>query len=1166
MNIVQIEGGGSLRMAAVNGVVILLALASYAIGGPLPPYNLKCQGTLVGLSEERLQHLDKHKLVGIDNPKPMLSWTIAHTERSRRQVAFTVIVAEDKDLKSIFWDSGKVYSSDQRSLRYGGPDLRNGRTYFWKVVWWDHEGEMATSEETGHFLAAVFNLKQWEDAKWITAAGSMKSAPLIHKNIWISEGLQNATLYVAALGFHKVFINGVDLNAQYNPPVALSGIWTNYEKLVPYSIHNVPLPGGRSYNLSVGVMLGQGWRNVADYPLKDPGGIPPSDSAELVLKVIFTYFDYSHNTSANVFSDETWSVDDTNIMSDSIFNGETYGSSQDHELVAGAGVKVVTGPSGQMYLPTMPYIAETGVEIPVKIYSHGQSQIVDFGHNSAGYCQLYSSGGTSFTIQHAEVPMHPPYGDQDGSLYYGNLRGAKATDTYIKNGVVKSTMSYKPSFTYHGFRFAEVKGLDNTLLTNIQIQKIKVHSNLQNTSKFKSSIPLLNNIQENCIRGQLSNLMSIVTDCNQRDERLGWMGDASLSAETMVLNFDMQAFHSNFLMLIASEMIDGTLPDVVPFYRYGSRPADPSWSAAFPEILYRIATHYKDMITLQGHYPQVMDYINTTINSIPGQGISKLPNCRYGDWVPPPPNPKVDNTFTGAFSFMMSIKQTKEMADMLSKSDDSAMLEQTLKKLVGEFNEGFMTSDTQYLNGIQATYVLPLAVGAVPADKMDAFVKAFLNRLEDPKQDNSHVTGGIVTTRHLFPVLTQLNQHDIALKIAQQMDYPSYGFMIHNNLEPATTIWELWNSHNGSAGMDSRNHHMYSSISAWLVTDMAGISIRKGFEEIHYHPAQALGLSHVSVSLEYPKPVHLSWRRSGGIQCAKQAENQSPLNPNLPKHDDLTVSCGDEDGGIIAKVLFASYGNPTGHCGGYYRRGYCHAPNSSEVVEKLCLGRRRCVVPAGADFWGNPCPNEVKWLLVSVQCKSDDKYDFIYRSIRVNVGVPMGSHGVLHLPAHGKQNMMLWDGDEVIFTEGNGLKATLGITSVQWQSDSDSLVLELDSGNYNFTWKGEDPKRRCLDSRVSSLKDHILVLECAYPTDVITTVNWASYGTPELRANNTCSTHMLGECHAGSSKFAVERECIGKTQCAIHVSESLFGELNCLGPNKQGHLIVEYTCNPRSHY
>ena len=1157
-------------MAGV-GVLILLAIASYAVGGPLPPYNLKCQGIPVGLSVERLQRLDKHRLVGIDNPNPTFSWTVAHTERAGRQLAFRVIVAEDKNLRSIWWDSDKVCGSDKTTLRYDGPELHTAHTYFWKAMWWDHEGEMAVSEETGHFVMAALDLKQWENAKWIAADDSIKSAPLIHKTLQLSEGPQNATLYVAGLGFKKVFINDVDLNAQFDPPIALSGDWTNYEKLISYSIYNVPLPTGHGYNLTVGVMLGKGWRNTHDYALKDPGGIPSSDSTERVVKVVFSYFDYSQNSSANIYSDETWSVNETSITSDSIYNGETYSHVQNHKLVTGASVKVVTGPGGQMYMPTLPYIAEMGIEKPVKIYSHtdGQgsvSQIVDFGHNSAGYCQVYSGEESSYSIHHAEVPMHAPYGDQDGSLYYGNLRGAKATDTY--NGDVKST--YKPSFTYHGFRYAEVKGFDHTTLTAENIQKIVVYSNLQKTSKFESSIPLLNDIQDNCVRGQLSNLMSIVTDCNQRDERLGWMGDASLSAETMALNFDMQAFHSNYLKLIASEMMDGTIPDVVPFYRYGGRPADPSWSAAFPEILYRIATHYKDLTTLGEHYPELLDYINTTLHSIPEQGISKLPNCHYGDWVPPPPNSKVDSTFTGAFSFMMSIKQAKEMSDMLNKSDDAAMLDQSLKKLIDEFNKGFMTSDTQYMNGIQATYVLPLAVGAVPADKMEAFVKSFLNRLEDSKQDNSHVTGGIVTTRHLFPVLTQLKQHDIALKIAQQMDYPSYGFMIHNNLEPATTIWELWNSPNGSAGMDSRNHHMYSSISGWLVTDMAGISIHKGSDKIHYYPAHALGLSYVSVSLEYPKPMDISWRRSGGIQCAKQAENQSPLNPNLPKKDDLTVSCGDEDGGTISKVVFASYGNPTGHCGGYHRLGNCHAQNSLTVVENLCLGKRRCVLPTRADFWGNPCPNEVKWLLVSVQCKSDDanEDDFIYSSIRVNVGVPLGSLGYLHLPAHGKRNMKLWDGDEIIFTESKGLKTprTPGITHVKWQSDSDLLVLELDSGKYNFTWKGENPQRRCLDSRSSSSSDQILELECINPTDVITTINWASYGTPELAAQDTCFSHVLGECHAGSSKFALEKECVGKTKCTIHVSESLFGELNCLGPNEQGHLITEYTCNPRIYY
>ena len=1162
MNINSNKGGGAhiaTTMAALSSTLFLFATVSYVLGGPLPPYNLKCQGNHVGLSEEKLQNLNKHKLFSTDNPNPTLSWTVAHTERAARQTAFQVIVATDQNLKNIIWDSGNVLNQDETSLKYAGPPLQTGRTYFWRVMWWDHKGEVAVSEETGHFLVGVLEPEQWEDAKWIAAGDDIKTAPYIHKTFELGisgAGTQNATLMVAGLGFHKLFLNDVDISAQYNPPMALTPEWTNYEKLVPYNTYNIRLPFGNTSSLKIGVMLGRGWRNTGDYKLKDPGGIPANDSTERVLKVLMYYFDYSQNSSKYLISDESWSVDETNITSDSIYNGCTYGAATQllgRKLIVGSSAKVVTGPSGKMYLSEMPYMAEVGIENPVNIHAMSDYQVVDFGMNSAGYCQVHSEKEVNgVTIHHAEVPMHKPYGDMDGSLYYGNLRGAKAMDTFS----IEANSTFKPSFTYHGFRYAEVRGMT---VTTTDIQKIVVHSNLTMNSNFKSSIPLLNSIQENCVRGQLSNLMSVVTDCNQRDERLGWMGDATLSAETMTLNFDMKAFHTNFLEQIQTEMINGTIPDVVPFYRYGGRPADPSWSAAFPEILYQIAMHDQDSNITERYYPAVMEYIKTTLGTIPAQGISKLPNCHYGDWVPPPPNPKVDNTFTGAFSFMMSVKQTKEMADKLGKKDDSTMLEQTLEKLISDFNKGFMTSDTQYLNGIQATYVLPLAVGAVPSDKMDAFAKAFLNRLEDPKQDNSYITGGITTTRHFFPVLSQLKQHDIALKIVQETTYPSYGYMIHNDLEPATAIWELWNSPTGSAGMDSRNHHMYSSVSGWMVTYMSGLIPTKGFKEIHSHPARALGLSHVSVSLEHPKPVHLSWQRNGGIQCAKQAENQSPLNPNLPKYDDLIVSCGEEDGGTIEKVLFASYGNPTGHCGGYHKLGNCHAMNSQEVVEKLCLGKRSCVIPTGADFWGNPCPDIIKWLSVSVQCKTD----FIYSSIRVNVSVPMGSRGLLHLPAHGKHNMKLWDGDKIIFSESSRLNPTLGIGSAKWESDSDSLVMELDSGHYNFVWKGDNPTPKCLDSRISATKDNSLLLECTNSTDVISTIQWASYGTPELTAKDACSTHMLGECHAGSSKFAMERECLGKNKCAIHVGESFFGKLSCLADKNKGHLIVEYTCNPR---
>ena len=246
-------------MATLSSLLILLAVASNAVGGPLPPYNLKCQGNHVGLSEEKLQNLDKHKLFCTDNPNPTFSWTIAHTERAAKQIAFKVIVGEDKYMKSIIWDSEKVFSQDLTSLRYAGPNLRTGKTYFWRVMWWDHKGEVAVSEETGHFLVGVLDPRDWEEAKWIAAGDEIKTAPYFHKTFRISiGGNENATLMVAGLGFHKVFINGIDLNAQYDPPIALTTGWTNYEKLIPYSNYNIFLPSSNDYNITIGVLLGRG--------------------------------------------------------------------------------------------------------------------------------------------------------------------------------------------------------------------------------------------------------------------------------------------------------------------------------------------------------------------------------------------------------------------------------------------------------------------------------------------------------------------------------------------------------------------------------------------------------------------------------------------------------------------------------------------------------------------------------------------------------------------------------------------------------------------------------------------------------------------------------------------------------------------------------------------
>ncbi len=1157
--------------------LFLLAISTQILAGPIPPFNLKCENNPVGLSLERLQNLDKRMLLGIDTPNPTLSWTIKHTDRAASQTAFQVIVYIDNTLDRFFWDSGKISSPDRNSLIYEGPTLVSGRTYFWQVVWWDHNGDKVVSEETGHFLVAILDASDWDTADWIGAGDGITTAPYIFKQFHInSSAVTKATLFLSGLGFSKPLVNGVDLNARYDPPIALTPGWTNYEKMVPYTAYDITSIVNKTDHLLIGSTLGRGWRNTDDFPFKDSSSLAESDIVERVMRVLITIH-MSNSSTTRLVSDGTWKSSDTNISYDSIYGGETYGFSQPRDLISNADVRVLAGPNGTMYLPTFPYIAELAVQYPEKVYSYNDdrgfslSQIVDFGENNAGYCQVYNGHETSFEVRHAEVAMHEPYGKADGSLYYGNLRGIEAMEAYLGG----SNVTYKPSFTYHGFRYAEVTGFRSLVLTKDNIKKIVIGSNLKRTSTFHSSLPILNAIQNACIRSQQANLMSVITDCCQRNERLGWLGDAGLSAESMAMNFDTQAFFINTLNLMKFEMINGTLPDVVPYYRYGNRPADPSWSSAYPEVLYRTFQH-GNFSGVMEFFKSVFENIITTAESIPNQDIAKLPYCYYGDWVQADRSHATsNNSFTGATSLLVSMKRMIEMAGKLGLEEEESTLTDLFEVLYDSYNKGFKTvknGEEIYLDGREEAYALPIALMDTPDQSLS---DGLLNSLREGPENQVYITGGIVTVRYIFPALTKIKAHDEALAIAQSTQLPSFGFMLFNPYEPSTTLWELWNSYSQGPGMNSRNHHMFSSISGWLLTDMAGLSLEKGYDEIHFHPARALGLSYASVSLENPKPVSLTWRRSGGVQCAKQVENHSPLNPNLPLIEDLTVSCGHEDGGTIAEVLFASYGNPEGHCGGYYRMGSCHAPQSIVVVEKLCLGRRSCTVPTGADFWDNSCSNSSRWLIVSVQCKSDNatlgEEEFIYSSIAVNVSVPMGSRGLLHLPTHGKQNLALFLGGNMIYSETTGLELLLhtsGVLSSRWDSNYNTMTMELASGDYGFTWKGDNPRRRLLDSR-SNLNSKKLSLKCDNSSEIITSINWASYGNSDvynIDNDNPRPTYLVGTCHTGSSKIAIERKCLGKSSCTVQADQSFFGKMACVDLLKDSHLIVEYSCGYRLDY
>ena len=1069
-----------------------------------------------------------------------------------------MILWEHPNLNSSLWDTGRILSHDT-SIQYAGPQLHSGHSYYWKICWWDHKGEMAESKEVGHFMTGILDPSDWTPAKWLAASDNVTNAPIFMTNFAIeSDKVMSAVLCISGLGFVKPYINSIDLNARMEPPIALAPGWTEYEKRVPYIVYNITdLAKSSSNQLLLEAIVGVGWRNTSNYHLTDWLILPKPDLVPRVLRAILT-IETSDDKTTSYYSDSSWASKNSNIVYVTIWDGEIFNANlQDGATIA---AQETGGPNGKMYTATMPYIAETGYENAIKIYprkdSKGNmiSQIVDFGNNSAGVCKINVKGmNNTISLRHAEVPMHEPFGPTDGSLLYKNLGSAKATDNFTGDGQMTT---FQPSMTYHGFRYAEVTGYSRTL-TPDDIQKVLIHSNVQPNSNFSSSNKLINNIQSNVVRGMHSNLMSVPTDCDQRSERRGWMGDAALSAETFMLNFHMEDFFKNFLDLIVDDMIWDTIPDIVPHYG-ASRPGDPAWSAAFPEIIYQFAKH-GDLDTVKMYYDNMMKYLDKMVTFIPEGGVANY-FYRYGDWDPAPEHKKVNSSFTSVFSVLNNMNEAIELANNLGHKDDADKIKKLVQQIGDDFNKAFMNGSTQYLDGAQVTYVFPLTLGVVPDNVKSNLVKNFLNQVSGP--DNAHITCGIVGVRNLFNVLSDLNQHDLAVRIVEQTDYPSYGYMIHNDNEPATTIWETWNNDRNLA---SRNHHMYSSVSGWIQTKMTGFVIPKNsfnFKELHFHPAQAMGISHATISLHYPKPVHFSWKRNGGIQCAKSAEDQSTVRPNLPKHGGLFLSCGDQDGGTIEQVLFASFGNPTGHCGGYHKLGSCHALHSMDVTKKLCLGKSSCQIPTDADFWGDPCTSIIKWMAVSVQCRSPGALDMDYKfsSIAVDVSVPVGTKGVLHVPAHGKRDIKVREGSDLVYTKESGLKQVEGIMSMKWEAPSDSFVLELESGSYSFKVSGSQPERKCIDS--FQYNSTAITLSCDHPGSIITTVDWASFGSPITDGLSDCFTHMVGDCHYGSSAFTVENECIGHHQCTVKVDSNYFGKSHCSGGDTN-RLIVEYSCNER---
>jgi alpha-L-rhamnosidase len=586
---------------------------------------------------------------------------------------------------------------------------------------------------------------------------------------------------------------------------------------------------------TIAAVLGSGWHGS---PMTWAGtrAYPEPDALRAQLDI--TLADGSHQTVA---TDETWRTAPAPTLFSEIYAGEvhdarleTSGWNAPHFTATNWTNAVATSISPEVQLTAQPNlsIAISNTLHPVSITPANAAHpvIYDMGQNMVGDIVLHVQGprGTLVRMRFAER-LNP-----DGSIYTENLRNATATDTYILSGNGDET--YTPAFTFHGFRYVELSGYPGTP-TTASIEGL-VYDSLPSTPsiRFQSSSELLNKMGQLGIWGQRGNFLSIPTDCPQRDERLGWMGDAGVFWRTGTYNFDIASFTRKFMLDIDdAQTADNAFTDVSPNL-LGPQEGAPGWADAGILVPYAAWLQYGDKTLLETSWPNMQRYMDFVLHSNPDYlRRNKLGN-NYGDWLAPDQNTPKDLIATAYWAIIA--RDMREMSLALGRKEDAEKYQILYDHIAEAYRKQYIQPDGAVTGNTQSAYVVTLYSGIAP----EALRSNMTDRLvKDIEAHNNHLTTGFLGTPFLMFVLDDNHRSDVAFKLLLQDTYPSWGYMVAKG---ATTWWERWNGDTGDPSMNSYNHYAFGSVMAWVFRRAAGIDTDPagpGFHHLtiapHFDPA-----------------------------------------------------------------------------------------------------------------------------------------------------------------------------------------------------------------------------------------------------------------------------------------------------------------------------------------
>ena len=807
--------------------------------------------------------------LGLDVSQPRLSWQLASSARDVRQTAYQILVASDAQRLAAeagdVWDSGRV-ETDQSTLQpYAGPALRSGQRCWWQVRVWDGAGQPTAWSEPAWWEMGLLDPADWQ-AEWIVPAlvedvSRSCPAPMLRAEFSVEPGVRSARAYVTSHGLYAL-----ELNGQRVGDSVLTPGWTSYHHRLQYQTYDVMSllrPGANA----IGALLGDGWfRGRLGW--RDRRNVY-GEKLALLAQLVITYAD---GRVLSVCTGDDWKAATGPILQSDLYNGEHYDarlekpgwSTAGYDDRAWAGVRVAAHGKQHLVAPLGPPMRRIEEAPPLALLRTPAGEtVLDFGQNLVGWVRLTVAGpaGATVTLRHAEVL------DQAGNFYTANLRDAQQTDRYTLKG--QGLEVFEPTFTFHGFRYVAVDGYPEPLSLDA-FAAVVAHSDLKRTGHFECDQPLINQLQHNIVWGQKGNFLDVPTDCPQRDERLGWTGDAQVFLRTAAFNMDVAGFFTKWLRDLAADQTPaGRVPHVVPDVL--GEGGSTGWADAAvigPWTLYQV---YGDRRLLAEQYASMAAWVGY-MRSQAGDAWLWTNGVHFGDWLAvPPPDPNLpyavtDKHLIATAFFAYSTQLMIKTARVLGKDADAAEYESWLAHIKEAFGREYVTPNGRVSSNTQTAYVLALQFDLLPPELRE---QAARRLADDVTAHGVHLMTGFIGAPFLPLVLAEHGDLDLAYALLEQETYPSWLYPVTRG---ATTIWERWDGikPDGSfqaVGMNSFNHYAYGAIGEWLYRVVAGLELdpqMPGYQRslIRPRPGGRLGRARAAFDSLYGL-IEAGWSKTG---------------------------------------------------------------------------------------------------------------------------------------------------------------------------------------------------------------------------------------------------------------------------------------------------------------